>query len=76
MELIDAFAFTLKKYRKHNNLSQEALAHSSGLDRTYIGLLERSQRQPSLSTIFKLADVLQVNPHIFIKEVEELTTTL
>lgn len=75
MELTDAFAFTLKKYRKHSNLSQEALAHSCGLDRTYIGLLERSQRQPSLSTIFKLAAILKVNPHNWIKEIEELIAT-
>lgn len=72
MDPIIAFGITLKKYRLQLKLSQEELALSANLDRTYISLLERSQRQPTLSTIFKLAEVLNIEPHKFIKEVEEL----
>lgn len=72
MELTDAIAITLKKYRKINKLSQEALALSCGLDRTYIGLLERAQRQPTLATIFKISKVLEMPPHKFVEEVEIL----
>lgn len=72
MDPIIAFGITLKKHRLQLKLSQEELALSADLDRTYISLLERSQRQPTLSTIFKLAEVLKIEPHKFIKEVETL----
>ena len=72
MDPIIAFGITLKKHRLQLKLSQEELALSANLDRTYISLLERSQRQPTLSTIFKLAEVLNIEPHKFIKEVEKL----
>lgn len=72
MEIAEAFGHVLRKRRKEANLSQEQLALQSDLDRTYIGLLERAQRQPSLSTIFSICQVLEVQPHILIKEVEDL----
>lgn len=71
MNVVEAFGLTLKKYRNEKKLSQEKLALNCNLDRTYIGLLERSQRQPSISTIFALCDQLGVAPHEFIKEVEK-----
>ena len=51
-------------------LSQEALALECGLDRTYISLLERGLRQPTLSTVFALAQVLNVQPSVVVREVE------
>ncbi|MEW5552184.1 helix-turn-helix transcriptional regulator [Peribacillus frigoritolerans] len=72
MEVSEAFGQVLRKHRKVANLSQEQLALHCELDRTYIGLLERAQRQPSISTIFSICEVLEVQPHILIKEVEEL----
>ncbi|SOC44478.1 helix-turn-helix domain-containing protein [Ureibacillus acetophenoni] len=54
------------------HLSQEELALKCDLDRTYIGLLERAQRQPTLSTIFKIANVLEIAPSDIIKLVEQL----
>ena len=44
------------------NFSQGALALDVDLDRTYISLLERGLRQPSLKTIIVLADFLGVTP--------------
>ena len=48
----------IRRHRKALNLSQEALADSAGLHRTYISLLERGQRNPSLEVIAALADGL------------------
>ncbi|RTQ92258.1 helix-turn-helix domain-containing protein [Lysinibacillus telephonicus] len=70
MELNEAFGYVLRKLRKDAQLSQEDLALRCDLDRTYIGLLERAQRQPTLSTIFKIANVLEIAPSDLIKQVE------
>lgn len=72
MNIAEAFGKILRKHRKAANMSQEQLALICDLDRTYIGLLERAQRQPTLTTIFKICEQLNLAPHIIIKEVEDL----
>jgi transcriptional regulator with XRE-family HTH domain len=42
-------------------MSQEALALEAGVDRTYVSLLERGKRQPTLGMLFQLAAVLGVS---------------
>ena len=54
------FARNLRKYRQAQGLSQEALAHEAGIDRTYISALERSQYSASITTVDKLATILGV----------------
>lgn len=55
-----AFGEVLRDCRSKAALSQEQLALQSELDRTYISLLERGLRQPTLETLFRLADVLGI----------------
>jgi transcriptional regulator with XRE-family HTH domain len=43
-------------------MSQERLADLGNFDRTYPSLLERGLRTPTLTVVFKLADVLGVTP--------------
>lgn len=43
------------------NLTQEALAYKCGLDRTYISLVERSKRNPSYLTLFKISEGLNID---------------
>jgi len=57
-----AFGLVLRDVRTKAGLSQERLALNAGLDRTYISLLERGLRQPTLSTLFQLAEILEVAP--------------
>ncbi|MGO9374863.1 MAG: helix-turn-helix domain-containing protein [Syntrophobacteraceae bacterium] len=61
----------LRRLRKNKGLSQEELAHQSDLDRTYISLLERGLRQPSLSSILRLSKPLGVSSADILAEVEE-----
>lgn len=67
-----AFGTVLKKIRQEKNFSQEKLAGECGLDRTFISLMERGLRQPSLKTIFKIASVLKTSSALIIKLTEEL----
>jgi transcriptional regulator with XRE-family HTH domain len=70
LSLEEAFGQILKELRKEKGLSQEELAHKSGLDRTFISLLERGKRQPSLGTITSIAGVLELPASDFVKKVE------
>jgi transcriptional regulator with XRE-family HTH domain len=56
------FGEALRQLRIQKRLSQEALGFDSGYHRTYISLLERGKKSPSLNTIFKLADALNIKP--------------
>ncbi|MDZ7842606.1 MAG: helix-turn-helix transcriptional regulator [Gammaproteobacteria bacterium] len=69
-ELQAAFGRILRQLRVQKGLSQEALADAAELDRTYISLLERGQRQPSLTTLFALAAVLDVKPSDIVEKLE------
>lgn len=71
MDYQTAFGVVTRNLRKSLNLSQEELADLCDLDRTYISLLERGLRQPSLSTIFVIAKSLSTKPSNLINLVEE-----
>ncbi len=71
--LQDCFGDVLREARLRASLSQEALAMECELDRTFISMLERGQRQPSLSTIFALSDALGIRPSTLLKKVETAT---
>ncbi len=55
-----AFGAVLRAARIQAGLSQEALGLACDIDRTYVSLLERGERQPTLGTLFALADQLGV----------------
>jgi len=67
-----AFGQALRHFRKKINFSQEKLSQESGLDRSYISLLERGLRQPSLTSILQLSKALKISSVVFISEVEAL----
>lgn len=71
MELEKIFGIILKDIRKNRGITQEKLAYDCQLDRTYISLLERGLRQPTISTFFKLSKALDISSVDFIKRIEE-----
>jgi len=74
LELEHAFGVVLKRHRKALSLSQEELALRCNLDRTFIGLLERGERRPTLKSVFVLAQNLNVSPSDLVREVEKQLT--
>ena len=64
------FGKVLKTLRLKSGYSQEKLALDCELDRTYISMLERGKRQPTLKTIFTLCDKLNCSPSEMVRHVE------
>ncbi len=56
-----AFGRKVREIRKAKGLSQEALADLSGIDRSYMGHIERGQKNVTLLKIYQIADALNVS---------------
>lgn len=61
IEYLKMFAQRVRTLREAQGISQEKLAEKSGLPRTYIGMVERLERNPSLVCIHKIANGLGVH---------------
>lgn len=64
-----AFGERVKTLRKHRGLSQEALADLAELDRSYVGGIERAERNVSLRNIVKIATALDVKLSILFEDI-------
>jgi transcriptional regulator with XRE-family HTH domain len=62
----------IKKYRKILNISQEELAERAGLHRTYIGGIERGERNITLDSLQVIAIALNVAPVVLIVEEDDV----
>lgn len=71
VKLRRTFGEVLRELREKSGLSQEDLGFDSGYHRTYISLLERGHRTPSLEAIFELARALEVEPLEIVRLVQE-----
>jgi transcriptional regulator with XRE-family HTH domain len=59
--LYRSFGDRLRELRLAAGISQEELAHRARLHRTYLGGIERGERNPSLANLHKLAQALGVD---------------
>ena len=67
-----AFGRVLREQRIAAGVSQEALALSADVDRTFVSQIERGIRQPTLTTLVKLCNALGVAPSTIIGRMERL----
>lgn len=67
-----AFGQALREFRKQRKVSQERLAELGEFDRSYVSLVERGLRSPTVRSVFKLARVLDVNPGAIMGRAHEI----
>jgi len=59
--LIIQFGLKIRELREAKNISQEKLSFSTGFHRTYIGMVERGERNISLTNMAVFAKVFELN---------------
>jgi hypothetical protein len=67
-DILNVFAENVRKYRLRLKFSQEELASRANLHRTYIGMLERAEKNITLVNIEKIANALEVKIDDLIKK--------
>ena len=70
-ELRQAFGEVIRELRQDRNLSQEELSFSCGRHRTYVSLLERGRNTPTIETVWRIAEALEVSAVDLIAAVQE-----
>jgi transcriptional regulator with XRE-family HTH domain len=63
-QILQTLGSKVRSLREQAKISQEELGHLSGLHRTYVGAIERGERNPSVLSLQKIADAL----HVAVKE--------
>jgi transcriptional regulator with XRE-family HTH domain len=58
--ILNIFGENVRNFRRKLNISQEELAHRADLHRTYIGMIERAEKNITLVNIEKIANALEV----------------
>jgi transcriptional regulator with XRE-family HTH domain len=70
-DLTVIFGHHLRQARKKAQLTQEELAFRTGLDRTYVSLLELGRKCPTLAVLFRLCEVIAIAPDALVASVYE-----
>jgi transcriptional regulator with XRE-family HTH domain len=65
----EVFGRNLRRWRTKRGLSQEDLSALAEIHATNIGKLERGERNPSLTTVIRLASALEVKPAVLIEDI-------
>ena len=70
-DLASAFGLVVRRARERKGMSQESLAHLSGLHRTYIGSVERGERNLTLKSMTQIAAALGTSAAVLLAEAEK-----
>jgi transcriptional regulator with XRE-family HTH domain len=68
----EAFGRNLRAIRKSKGFSQERLAYDAGIDRSYVGKIERGMVNITIERIYLLAECLQCLPKTLVLDVDQL----
>jgi len=59
--ILKTFGAQVRKLRKERGMTQEQLADAAGIERSYMGTIERGERNPTLLKVYRIAKALKVS---------------
>ena len=68
----EAFGRNLRSIRKSKGFSQERLAYDAGIDRSYLGKVERGEVNLTIERLYLLASCLQCSPKELVLDLDEI----
>ena len=69
--ILQSFGAAIRKLRQEKGFSQESFALKAQIHRTYIGGIERGERNPTLTSIVKIAQALSIEPETIFEEMRK-----
>ncbi len=63
---------TIAYFRKKNGMSQEVLSGLADIGRSHLSAIERGERKPTLETLYRIANALNIKMSTMILKLEEL----
>jgi transcriptional regulator with XRE-family HTH domain len=67
-QLVSLFAANVRRLRQARGFSQEELAERAGVHRTYVGMLERGEKNVTIYNIERIALALDVTPDVLLQQ--------
>ncbi|MCC2601302.1 helix-turn-helix domain-containing protein [Sphingopyxis yananensis] len=66
MDVVWLFGVNVRHYRKLKGMTQDQLAAAADMERSYVSDLERGTRNPSVAALGRIADALEIEPHMLL----------
>ncbi|MBM7324788.1 helix-turn-helix transcriptional regulator [Agrobacterium sp. S2] len=63
MDLKEVMAINLRRIRHERQITQEELAHMSGISARYVGSIERADKSASVTVLGKISEALNIDPN-------------
>jgi transcriptional regulator with XRE-family HTH domain len=69
-DVIDGLGLIVRQHRSQRGWTLRDLAHATGMNPNYLGLVERGDNNPTINTLFRIADALGADPAELVREVD------
>jgi len=66
-----AVGLTVRRLRKERRLSQEVFSGLIGIAHSHLAMIEIGTKQPNFETIWRIANALDMPPHILVEQIEK-----
>lgn len=74
MKIATELGHRIRKYRKGKGYTQEELSSKCNLHPTYIGQIERGEKNPSIESIYKICKALELKTAVLFEKIDDFAT--
>ncbi len=71
-----AAGIVIRRVRKEKGLSQDICSGLAGIARSHLAMIEAGAKQPNFETVWRIANALEIPPHVLVEWIEEEAVNL